>query len=400
MASDWALTLRIRRALHRGTIVRAVLLGLALYPALYLVWVVPHRGWIDFNQIFSGVQALWRGDNPYLGLYYYPPWTALPLAPLLLLPYDPGAGRFEAAEAWFWLNLAAYLGAMMLWLPAIGVRLRSLDGALLAAGGLVFAPTLQSLIHGQSIILLLLAMAVLGTPRGRHPLIAGLALALLTMKPQVGGPVLGGVLLRALVNRSFGVIGGFAAAMGIALAGSFLLRPTWPWDWLTKLSDGHLFTEGSPALDVMLLDLGVPSLLALGIALSIAAPCAVWYAWRAWQGRGQAPDPDFIATGAAVGVLIAIYNHSYDYVLMLLPAILGISRLGALPLRHRWLFAAGLVVAYFMPLGRFVNLIPGQFTLLSGLVVAVVLFATRASVVPGTLPSDPEPVVTAGALER
>src|SRR5947208_6295190 len=87
-----------------GRVARLVLFSFLLYPALYLVFVAPHHGWIDFAQIFAGVRAFWQGDNPYLQDYFNPPWLALALGPLTLLPYDPAAGQFQAAEVWFWLS--------------------------------------------------------------------------------------------------------------------------------------------------------------------------------------------------------------------------------------------------------------------------------------------------------
>lgn len=371
------------RWLTRGRLTRGVLIGMLLFPTYYLLFVMPHRGWIDFYQIFSGVQAIWRGEDPYLGLYYYPPWTALLLGPLMFLPYDPAAGQFQAAEAWFWINLAAVLGVALLWLPTVGVRIRSLNGTLLILAGLGFAPIQQSLIHGQSIPLLLLAVAVLGTRFGNHPLVAGLALATLTVKPQIGGLLLVGILLRSMRDRSFGVVASFAAVMSLLLAGSFLLRPTWPIDWLVKVPDGGLYAAGSPAIHFMLREAGVNPLIALAVALSIAAPAGLAYAWDAWKAEGTAPDPDFIAWGVTVSLLVTVYNHSYDYVLLLLPMALVAARLGTQPIHRRRMLQAALGVAYFIPLLRFFDVGPHSLVFCSGLIILVSLMVVRPAAASG-----------------
>ena len=358
---------------------RVALLGVMLYPVAYLLVAAPHRGWIDFYQIFSGAQALWQGDNPYSWQYHSPPWLALALGPLLHLPYDPVAGQYQAPEGWFWLSLAAFGGALGLWLPALGIRLRSLEGALLMAAALVFAPTLQTLLHGQTIILLLLALSVLGTPPGRSPLLAGFALAALTIKPQVTALVLGGVVLRLVANRSGVVVGAFVGIMAVAVAGSFLLRPTWPQDWWISLANGSLFTKGSPAPYHLMTDLGIPATLALILALSFATVLGLAYAWRAWTGRGKVPGPEFVSTGVVLGLLAAPYSHSYDFVLLLLPGLLAFTKLRDQPTLRRGLLAGALFMAYWIPLGRFLQESLAPLTLASALLVAMVLASTRSS---------------------
>ena len=361
-----------RRAGRTRRVALIALLALLLAPAAMLM-ALPHRGWIDFYQIVTGADALWAGNNPYFWQFHSPPWFGVMLGPLLPLPYE------AITEVWFWLNLAALLAAVWLWLPIAGIPRRSLEAATLAAAAVAFAPTVHNLIHGQATLLAALALALLASPAGRSPAVAGLALALLTIKPQTAVLALLGIGIRYILRREWAPLVWAAGIVGGLTAAALALRPPVLREWLWSLGDGSLVTAGSPALYHVLKDAGLGPV-APFVAAAVALAAVALMLRMAWRGRGQAVGADLVQTGAVASLLAAPYSHSYDYVVLLLPALTLIGRRLApssapgVPAPFFW---GGLAVAFLLPLGPFLALWPPQATLGAALLTALALWRSR-----------------------
>ncbi|MCX6022401.1 MAG: glycosyltransferase 87 family protein [Chloroflexi bacterium] len=350
------------------------LLALLLVPVGMLI-ALPHRGWIDFYQIVTGADALWAGNDPYFWQFHSPPWFGVMLGPLLPLPYE------AMTEVWFWLNLAALLAALWLWLSLAGIPRRSLEAATLVAAAATFAPTVHNLMHGQATLLAALALALLASPVGRSPAVAGLALALLTMKPQTAVLALLGIGFRYVLRREWAPLVWAAGIVGGLTAAALALRPPVLAEWLWSLGNGSLVTTGSPALYHVLKDAGL-GLVAPVVAGAVALASAALMLRIAWQGRGKPVGADLVQIGAVASLLAAPYSHSYDYVVLLLPALTVIGRrLAPSPSSTvgvpAALFWSGLAIAYLLPLGPFLDLWPPQATLGAALLAALALWRTR-----------------------
>ena len=140
----------------------------------------------------------------------YGPQAALLFMPLSLLPY------FTAGLIWALVTIAVYAWAVWIaWRPA---RDGLPDRTFVIAAAFGFPPFWQLLLHGQNTALVMLAFAGAWwcLERGR-PVPAGIALSLLTIKPQFGlvlAPV-------ALLAGEWRLIAGVAA--GVALQAAAVL---------------------------------------------------------------------------------------------------------------------------------------------------------------------------------
>lgn len=125
------------------------------------------------------------GISPFI----YPPWFALAVVPLALLPYTP------AYVVWFGANIVFALFSLLTLNRLAGMR--GTLAALVTFLGLSFLPVFAAFTQGQvSLLLLALVTGVLWSLRRGHGALAGILLALLLIKPQYALPVAGVLLLR------------------------------------------------------------------------------------------------------------------------------------------------------------------------------------------------------------
>src|SRR5690606_9276565 len=76
---------------------------------------------------------------------------------------------------------------------------------------------------------------------------AGLALALSTIKPQMGFLIVPFLLLWGLHAQRWRFVLWFAGVFGVLMVASFLLQPTWISDWITQIQQYPSYTAlGSP----------------------------------------------------------------------------------------------------------------------------------------------------------
>src|SRR4051812_27961858 len=88
---------------HPTTLAALEWLALALAVAILTVELAsadPRIGDDDFGVFYAGAAALAAGQSPYVGDFVSPPWFALVLAPLTVLPLP------AARALWLALNLA------------------------------------------------------------------------------------------------------------------------------------------------------------------------------------------------------------------------------------------------------------------------------------------------------
>src|SRR5262249_55528175 len=114
-----------------------------------------------------------------------------------------------------------------------------------------FLPSLFAAQTSQTapLILLLAATAWRSLEQGRDRL-AGIALASLTIKPQLSVAIVLGGLVWSARRRRWAVLASFATVVGLACLGSTLLRPDWPRQMLRALSTIPLPTESHPEIGV------------------------------------------------------------------------------------------------------------------------------------------------------
>ncbi|HSS62429.1 MAG TPA: glycosyltransferase family 87 protein [Candidatus Limnocylindrales bacterium] len=208
-----------------------------------------------------------RGILPYLA----PAWVALLAVPFEAIGTDLG-GRL-----WILFGLVCLLGGLYLGLRpphSWGGVGRTPTVGLLPAFASV--PTALVLVNAQidGIVALGLGAAIALWSR---PYLAGLALTLTLMKPQLVLPL--GVAI--LLGRRWKVVAGWAAGGVILLAPTLVLNPRWVIDWLGQTRS--TVQTGAREVDLPHLTVLLPaSLQTAGLALLtvVAIAGVLWLAWR------------------------------------------------------------------------------------------------------------------------
>ena len=246
-----------------------------------------------------------RGALPFA----YPPCFLLLLAPFGLLSYP------VAAFDWVLLGFAAYCAALRRWAPAMPWL------------ALSFPPLLVNVITGQAGFLS--AAALIGglVLLPRRPLVAGLLLGLLVMKPQLGLVL----PLALLAGREWRALAG-AAASAAGLAALSLLVFGWtPWQaWLANagliasiasegLAGWHRMASVYGALRLAGSGAGLAWTLHAAVALAAAAAAALlWHRRVELEAR--------VGALAAATALASPYLFVYDMLILVAPFLWLVGR--------------------------------------------------------------------------
>ncbi|MEL6723705.1 MAG: glycosyltransferase family 87 protein [Pseudomonadota bacterium] len=300
--------------------------------------------------------------------WQYPPHAGLVFSPLGLLPFP------IAYAVWCGLGLSVYAMA----LHAVGLKDRFLFVALASV------PVLLALKTGQNALFMGALLIVAVFYARSKPLVAGLAAAVLTLKPQLGFllPVLflAGGHWRAFAYASIGSLGLFGLSMGVFGISA----------WMTFL-DSVLAVSGSVATGEMpifkMVNLyaavqlaGVPDAAAMtlaGLAILMAMVAMFWVA-RVTE------DPVWrYAALASLTLIAAPYSYYYELALIV-PALLFIVKRGY---EAGWLRFEREMVASALLLSLAVPGLPIR----SGLSISFVLMAVIAVIIARRLRAELAP---------
>lgn len=299
-------TLSSPRSLHLGSDKRLVVaLGLALAALFVLdVWgtytflTARVPGANDFYGRWAGARAyFFQGLNPYseevsrqiqMGIYgrldqadedqgrlfSYPFYAVFLVGPLTLLPYA------WASAVWLVLLEFGLLAALVLILDLYRWRPPPALLALTAVWTVLFYPDARGILLGQLVIIifLLLVVTLWALAHQRNGL-AGMALALATIKPQVVLLVIPLLLLWAVHHRRWRFMGTFALTLGTLLAASFLMLPSWLGDFIRQAGTYSSYTPASPPwvlTHLIFPALGTPGEVAITLALLVVLAWAWW----------------------------------------------------------------------------------------------------------------------------
>ena len=359
-------------ARRNGFARRLLLIGLLLVvfgaavAGVYTFKSQPYPGANDYYSRWSGVRSFWlNGLDPYgdeaslaiqMGIYgrpsapdedpgyfAYPLYTVFLMAPLGLLDYA------WAEAVWLTLLMALLIGALVLLLDAYGWR----PGPVLL-GGLVlwtlfFYPAARGILLGQpGVVVYFLEVAVLwALVRGRDGL-AGVALALSTIKPQMGFLIVPFVLLWALWTRRWRLMGWFGGVWGGLMLASFVVLPGWLGEWLDQLGRYTSYTAiGSPVW--VLTRVYLPFLGAAGeVVISAALVGGMLWAWWRVIVRGQAAEFGWTAClTLTVTHLIALRTATPHFVVFIIPLVFYFQRIVAAD-RRRGPWVAGLILGVLL----------------------------------------------------
>ncbi|MFQ5612222.1 MAG: glycosyltransferase family 87 protein [Anaerolineae bacterium] len=326
----------------------ALLLLLALYVvALQVFFTTRFPGANDFYSRWRGAQVFWQeGLNPYSaeatlaiqegiygrpalpdedpGPFAYPFYTVFLLIPLVPLTYS------WASAVWLAVVQAALVGGTLLALRLYRWRQPPWLLALTLLWTLIFYHSARTILLGQFAgVVYFLLILCLWALQARREALAGLALALSTVKPQMAFLLIPALLLWAVFNRRWRFIAWAGGAMAVLLAVSFALQPTWLADFVGQLARYPSYTAiGSPVWVVT--HYYLPQLDTPGeLALSALAVGWMLYAWGRGLRPGHGPaDGAFhwaIAVTLVVTNLVALRTATTNYVMMYPALFLGLK---------------------------------------------------------------------------
>jgi len=283
--------------------------------------------------LFRAEQLAVPAAAQHVVVWFYPPSFYLAVLPLALLPY----------MASFWAFVLSTLGAYLLVLRRI-LRGNTAMWCLAAFSGLWI-----NLFHGQNAFLTAALAGAAMLCLERRPVLAGLFIGLLAIKPHLA--ILFPVALlaigawRSLMTATVTAI--TFMAIGTASLGTAVLK-----GWLTSLGYARQFLENGslpwdkmPSMFAFARLLGVPVAWAYAVHLVVAlgAVIVVWRVWRScldWNLRGAA-----LMTAT---FLVSPYVFDYDLAWLAFP----IAWLALAGLRDGWLRGERevLVVAWLLPI--------------------------------------------------
>ena len=264
-----------------------------------------------------------------LSWFVYPPFALLGLRPLGSLAYGPAVAIWSLAPIPFFVLCLVWLTHRSRRALARGGVEPATDAVLLAVSTAVCLPLLSANVFtgqtGAILALLLMAAALCWWDR---PVLAGIAIGLLAIKPQLG-------LLIPFALMASGQWRAIAAAIA-TIAALVVVATLWlgPAIWPQYLAMTGLFAElmgqgyaGIRPLAVgpyvSLLAIGLPAALAgaVQLAVLVGVLVIVWRAFQASTGPGDRANDLRLGLLAAGTLLATPYALAYDMPLLALAIV-------------------------------------------------------------------------------
>ena len=281
--------------------------GLAVGRDFINFWMYGRAAFEPDPARYYDMATYWAAMAPITGpgfpgqLWSYPPSVMLAAAPFGAMPY------FAALALWTALGLAAFAAAVRLWTKDIRVL-----APLLLGPAAIFG-----LISGQ--FAFTAAAVILAVLRWREsrPLLAGLLLGLLTLKPQLG--LFFPVLLLAAGNWRT-IAAAVAATLAVAGATALLWGPeVWAAYFSSGIANQSLVLSdperlGGPFMPTIFMNLrvaGLPFAAAMAVQ-ALAALAAVVLIWATFRRRPAPTDLRANAIFLAAATFGTPYLLSYD----------------------------------------------------------------------------------------
>jgi len=277
------------------------------------------------------------GEDPMK--FAYPAYVLLPIYPLLWLSFD------WAQAVWMALNI----------LLVAGVLLEVLRGShrWVAVPVLFLYQMAFGLILGNFVIaffaILVWALDRLLTGRMDSvfaQVLAGLALAWASAKPQFGWLYLIFILLYSLRQKRAVLVGSFL--LGLAALGgvSLAVRPDWPLGWLRRITEYSGYLPMEPALETILRFLidarFLPAVLAAVKVLVVAL--SMFFLWK-WY-RGEVMSLLFVGWCGFAVYLLHPTGISYDQLSFVIPLVLWTSHCKPSSVMLAVIWGGGLLLSY------------------------------------------------------
>jgi len=249
---------------------------------------------------------------------------AYPLYVVFLLAPTVGLSFPLLQHGFFWILAAITAASVPLWLRAFGERVAPSVHLIWIVLTLGSFPAIQGLKLQQLTLLVAgLMAAAMYAIRRRHFVVAGILLALASIKPQLAALLLAWLCIWVLGNwkERQRLLWSFGLSMLVLLAGSEYVQPGWIAEFRAATNAYYHYTGGgNSVLDVLLTPLW-------GRAASVVLVCALFVlTWRCRRAAEGTPAFHWslglvMATTLAVIPMFAPYNQ-----ILLLPALIAIVR--------------------------------------------------------------------------
>ena len=392
------------------TLTKVVHLGVAVI-ALLVALIIGAHGYIDLDVYRAASAALLHGHALYGSLpnapfdlkYIYPPFAAVLLAPLTVLPLGP------MHVVWTLCTVTLVLGVLHVLMSRLGIRTAMMTPLLLLAPALLLEPIRSTLGFGQ-INMVLVALVVADCtgviPRRFRGVGIGIAAAIKIT------PAAFGLLLLLRKDYSSAVRSASAFLLAAAIGGVFAPRDStlfWTQVFFDTNRAGAPWYGPNQAITGPLTRLGLtgtPETLTwiLGAVLIVGA--ATYAAWHFTRTGEHVAALGVIALASLLSAPFAV-SHHWSYVIILLPLLVA-----AQYRRWRYLLAIAVIVflvgaQWYLPIGderelhwTVLQQVVGDSECLIGiamLVGAVIAARSRAQV--GAAPLTDVTAVEAGLVD-
>ncbi|MBL0170961.1 MAG: DUF2029 domain-containing protein [Gemmatimonadaceae bacterium] len=290
--------------------------------------VAAHGNPYDAVQMLAVEQASGRTDSiPFM--MWNPPWLLVLMQRVLRLPFP------SAAAAWIGVNIIMNTVACVLIVSGYRrSRLSAPDIVPAVLASLLSVPMVMTIQLGQVSLLLLLAVALLyWAMRARRDLIAGLALAMLSVKPHLFLLVVVLVAIEVVRARRWRLVVGAVAGISALLIAVLLRASSLMSNWTHGLSEPPAgapaaSTWRTPNLPNVIRELLAqwtghgPSWPLTVIPLVAAVLCAIWL-WR--RPHAHALD-ELLPSVLCLSVIAAPFGWTFDHVVLAVPQIIILVR--------------------------------------------------------------------------
>lgn len=350
---------------HRKAAGRVALLVALLGLCYLLLLNLPTRIYeaVDFLGYWAAANLLAQGENPYdtqamlevqrqqgwqatEPVYSWnPPWLQVLLIPLGLLPFR------AAAALWFLVN-PLFIGAsvLLVW-DTVNLREEHRSAAVPLLAAFLFSKTAHTLLEGQINTLVLLGCAsFLALASRRRDYLAGVALALVTVKPHLTYLLLPSLLMLLLLRRRWRVVVGLCAFLVLLLCVSSYLYPHWPQSYFALFGVPASPSLGTPRATPNARGL-VRHCLGLDVGVWLSAVCLAGFIILIWSRRSELTLPEIVSLSLIVGLPTSAFGWSTDQVLLLIPIVVALSRMRTLRFRDKSITALLLLLTYAYALG-------------------------------------------------
>ncbi len=373
-------TLGAIRRRQTGILAAVLLLVLGVNVVVtHQVLTEPYPGHNDFMSRWEGARSYWRdGLDPYgdqasaniqqriygrmatpeedPGYFAYPFYTVFLLWPLVFVPYA------WASAIWMVVLEVCLIAALLLLLDLYRWRPQPWLLATLLCWAIVNYYAARGLFLGQPghLVYLCQVLALWGLARRRDRL-AGGALALSTIKPQMGFLLVPFLLLLGMALKRWRFIGAFLATFGVLMGASFFLLPLWLGEWIEQVRLYPSYTAiGAPVWIVMDYYLGLEKVGELGLTVLLWA--FLGWAWYTvlWQRRMEWLDWTVMLT-LTVTHLSAVRTATPHFVVFTIPLVFYLKHLDQRGRRGKRWIALILVGTLVLPWVHFILTVEGRF---------------------------------------